>query len=87
MRRLQGWQAVIRSMPSGESLVVIHCFADAPEDLDVPIPAGLNLCGSFGHAVPDCSVQGARLQLRGASPWTACVLHLEADETQNGTLQ
>jgi alpha-galactosidase len=77
MRRLRGWQAVVRTMPSGQTLVVIHCFGESPNDFAIPIPAGLHLVDSFGHAIPDCCVESDCLQVREASPWTGWVLHLK----------
>lgn len=77
MRRLRGWQAVVRSRPSGEALVVVHCFGEAPEAFECPVPDGAVLAEAFGHRPPQCRVQAGRLMVRGAVPWAGWVLHLK----------
>jgi len=76
MRRLRGWQAVVRRTPSGETLVVVHCFAKPPETLEIPIPTGLSVIATFGHAVPVCEIEDGILRYHTVPEWTGWCLYL-----------
>jgi alpha-galactosidase len=77
MRRLRGWQAVVRRATSGETLVVVHCFGNPPDTLAIPIPSGLEVMETFGHAIPECRIEGGQLQFRAVKEWTGWVVCLE----------
>lgn len=48
-RHPQGWQAVVRSS-ADQTLVVLHTFADSPEEITVPFSGDWEIVQSFGHA-------------------------------------
>ena len=76
MRKLRGWQAVVREGANGEQLVVVHAFGEAPAQLDVPIKPNVALKGTFGHELPEIRIENEKLILSHMQPWSGCVLWL-----------
>lgn len=71
MRKLRGWQAVLRHNINGDTLVVVHCFEDSPEQIDILLPGTPVLCGSFGHSIPEYDISGKSLEIHTPEDWTA----------------
>jgi alpha-galactosidase len=78
-RHPRGWQAVVRASGCGSRvLVVLHAFADCPESVSVPLPAGDWRIGRrFGDEAVAARVEGGRLRLNGLRAFTGHGLLLE----------
>ncbi len=83
-RHPTGWQAVTYRHGE-EALVVVHAFADAPDLLEVPLPAGdWEVDGRLVNAMGVEPGVGA-LRLRAVTPFSAAVVRLRRIATGNHT--
>ena len=76
MRKLRGWQAVLREGCDGDQLLVVHCFGNAPEQIDIPVGSGLVASDCLGHNKVKFQLDGDVCTLSSLSEWSACVLWL-----------
>ena len=77
MRRLRGWQAVVREGANGDQLVVVHAFGDAPPRIELPVASSiLTVKGIFGHDMPEPRIENRKLIMSRVRPWSGCVLWL-----------
>jgi len=74
-RRPQGWQAVVRSS-ADQVLVVLHTYADAPEEVSIPLPVDAELQDSFANDTAE--IQGRHLKVKTGRNFTGAVFILKS---------
>jgi alpha-galactosidase len=77
-RHPTGWQAVVRtSFQQKEALVVMHCFADSPSRVEVPLPAGRwDILEDFSAGGTNAAVNNGKLDCEVRGAFTAQAVHL-----------
>jgi alpha-galactosidase len=77
MRKLRGWQAVVREGENGEQLIVVHTFGDTPEQIEVPLLEGFSVKSCFGYDRSAITIENGALTLRSVEEWSGAVFWLE----------
>lgn len=72
-RHPSGWQAIVRE-GQGLVLAVVHTFADAPETLRFPIPAGYAVAEMFARSGVIATMTEQSLVLCGLRPFDGCAV-------------
>ena len=78
-RHPQGWQAVVRTHDDGKSaLVVVHSFARAPENLQIPLPGNdpWKIAGIFADEGASTLIKGQVLHHHAVGDFSAAAIHL-----------
>ena len=66
-----------RSISSAEALVVVHTFAQAPRQIDIPLPEGKwEIAGKLLAPEVTFKLEEGRLAMHFARDFSAGVLHL-----------
>ena len=76
MRKLRGWQAVLREGREGDQLLVIHCFGKVPEQLTLPVGSDLVIRDGLGQDLAKVLLDDNVLTINSLRDWSACVLWL-----------
>lgn len=74
-RHPRGWQAVVRSS-TGMALVVVHTFADAPEEVSIPWPGEWWIAESFQNDT--AVIRDGQLRVKTGGDFQGCVFLIES---------
>ncbi|KAF0095896.1 MAG: alpha-galactosidase [Puniceicoccaceae bacterium 5H] len=73
-----GWQAVVRHGEDNCVLLVLHAFANAPDQVEIPLPEGTwTVLRIFGEEVSDWRLRAEGIQVTVPGDFSAVVLLLE----------